>query len=74
MKRAQTNDNPVRHSKRKRFSCQECVEVDDDDMVMCDICEKWFHFCCVGVGLEIAELYFSCQKCNKIDKYINSTG
>lgn len=71
MKRAKATEHPVRHSKRKRFSCQECVDVDDEDMFMCDICDRRLHYSCAGVGPKIAN---SCQKCVDIEKYIYSTG
>ncbi|XP_055543834.1 uncharacterized protein LOC129729344 [Wyeomyia smithii] len=32
-------------------------------MVSCDVCEKWYHFACVGVTQEIEQHPWSCTKC-----------
>lgn len=43
--------------------CGYCGEVEVGDTVQCDTCETWFHFECVGVTPEIAELDWSCSRC-----------
>lgn len=48
----------------KDRNCQECEEKDEyDDMVCCDLCQKWVHFCCAGVKSDIKNKHWNCQRC-----------
>lgn len=51
------------HQKPVKHACQSCDKPDNMDMVQCDICDKWFHFNCVGVTQEISGYEWSCQEC-----------
>lgn len=73
MKRSALNEQ-VRRSKRSRFRCQECTNIDDDEMVFCDECFKFSHYRCAGVDEEIKNLSFICRWCKDVENYINSTG
>lgn len=44
-------------------TCKSCKGPDSDEMVQCDICDKWHHFGCVGVTEEVADHSWSCPKC-----------
>ncbi len=64
-------------------SCEECYEEDSfDNMVSCGKCEKWSHFCCVGVGPKIRNRSWLCSDCKgkscsspnyNANSHINST-
>lgn len=49
------------------FSCQACQNIDDDEMVQCDICNGWYHYICAGPGItdDIANYSWNCAKCEK---------
>ncbi|XP_073836062.1 uncharacterized protein isoform X2 [Musca autumnalis] len=49
---------------KSNFNCNKCNEVDNDDMVQCDKCDKWYHFNCVGVNSGVSEVSWSCDGCN----------
>ncbi|XP_073821397.1 uncharacterized protein [Musca autumnalis] len=49
---------------KSNFNCNKCNEVDNDDMVQCDKCDKWYHFNCVGVNSSVSEVSWSCDGCN----------
>lgn len=68
MNNAPTNVAMKRQLKRKRSSCQDCDEIDNDKMVSCDSCKKWSHFGCVGVGPEIQNLDWLCNSCKRNEK------
>ncbi|KAJ6648775.1 Transcription initiation factor TFIID subunit 3 [Pseudolycoriella hygida] len=44
-------------------SCQLCKGEDSNDMVQCDRCDLWYHFGCVGVTGDIAQVEWICDKC-----------
>lgn len=44
-------------------NCIECVQLDNVNMVQCDLCDSWAHFECVGVGPEIEDKDWSCRLC-----------
>lgn len=46
-----------------KSSCQLCTAADNENMVMCDDCDKWFHFSCVGVTDDVAVRDWSCANC-----------
>lgn len=51
-------------SRKKHSNCQACVEVDEiNDMVCCDRCQKWTHFCCAGVQSNIKRKEWFCTRC-----------
>ncbi|XP_058816130.1 uncharacterized protein LOC131679416 [Topomyia yanbarensis] len=47
-------------------SCKVCRGEDNNEMVQCDSCDKWYHYRCVGVGREVENEHvkWSCAKCN----------
>ncbi|XP_075167653.1 uncharacterized protein LOC142239764 [Haematobia irritans] len=45
------------------FNCNKCDLKDTDRMVQCDSCDKWFHFECVKVDSNIANVSWSCSCC-----------
>ncbi|XP_055589277.1 uncharacterized protein LOC129741562 [Uranotaenia lowii] len=47
-------------------SCQACEEADTDRMVMCDACDAWYHYHCVGVGDSVSDKSFVCPKCKLV--------
>lgn len=48
--------------------CKKCDQLDDDEMVQCDICDKWYHFLCVGVTETIASQDWMCGVCQDSKK------
>lgn len=42
------------------FNCNKCGLKDTDRMVQCDRCDKWFHFECVGVNSDVANVSWYC--------------
>ncbi|XP_036347068.1 uncharacterized protein LOC118756408 [Rhagoletis pomonella] len=46
-------------------NCNKCVEVDTERMVQCDACNSWYHFDCVGVDSNIADMSWSCEVCRR---------
>lgn len=46
-------------------SCKLCIREDDDQMILCDNCEKWFHYKCALVDAEMVEFIkeFFCSDC-----------
>ncbi|XP_058828499.1 uncharacterized protein LOC131688314 [Topomyia yanbarensis] len=56
--------NPLRETRRVReYQCQLCQERDNEEMVQCDGCDKWFHFVCVQVTEDIANVSWVCPFC-----------
>ncbi|XP_075158026.1 uncharacterized protein LOC142231296 [Haematobia irritans] len=49
----------------KGQSCGKCTNADDDRMVMCDHCDIWYHFECVGVDSGVADREWNCEKCDQ---------
>ncbi|XP_065355454.1 uncharacterized protein LOC135949918 [Calliphora vicina] len=43
------------------FNCNKCELKDTDRMVQCDSCDKWFHFECVGVNSDVANMSWNCS-------------
>ncbi|XP_036347102.1 uncharacterized protein LOC118756446, partial [Rhagoletis pomonella] len=48
------------------YNCLKCSEKDDNRMVQCDQCDKWYHFWCVGVNSGIEDLSWCCDKCDPL--------
>lgn len=48
-------------------ACEICTNEMDDDMVGCDHCRKWFHFCCVSLDEDLVNRikYFYCDLCRE---------
>ncbi|XP_075167473.1 uncharacterized protein LOC142239564 [Haematobia irritans] len=44
-------------------NCKMCSEKDTEEMVQCDGCDQWYHFGCVGVDNEIANISWNCPNC-----------
>ena len=56
--------NPVSAMDSTEYNCQLCSNPDsEDNMVACDLCEKWFHYMCAGVDSFIKEKDFVCVAC-----------
>ncbi|XP_058830215.1 uncharacterized protein LOC131689267 [Topomyia yanbarensis] len=47
------------HTSHVGWSCRVCRGEDNEEMVSCDKCLKWFHFSCVGVTQEIEDMSWS---------------
>nr|XP_029719453.1 putative histone deacetylase complex subunit cti6 [Aedes albopictus] len=47
---------------------QGCGGPDTDDMVQCDVCNKWHHFACVGVTKEDEVKTWSCAVCDTVTR------
>ena len=51
-----------------RCICGERTDVEDDsrNYILCDVCEKWYHYECVGVNEDIVRsVTFVCPPCLK---------
>lgn len=46
------------------YNCQKCSLADTTRMVQCDSCDKWFHFECVSVNSDVANVSWNCDSCN----------
>lgn len=46
------------------FNCNKCKTADNDRMVQCDKCDKWYHYDCVSVNSGVADVSWSCEGCN----------
>ncbi|XP_053699046.1 uncharacterized protein LOC128746016 [Sabethes cyaneus] len=58
--------NPVRDVRRNRdCQCQLCEERDNEEMVQCDGCDRWYHFVCVHVSEDIANVSWVCPNCKE---------
>lgn len=44
-------------------NCRQCDRPDNSLMVLCDTCEKWYHFECAGVDSDVADREWSCVRC-----------
>ncbi|XP_065094740.1 uncharacterized protein LOC135715349 [Ochlerotatus camptorhynchus] len=44
-------------------TCRACQGPDTEEMVQCDVCDRWHHFSCVGVSEEVADKSWSCTNC-----------
>ncbi|XP_037929022.1 uncharacterized protein LOC119663485, partial [Teleopsis dalmanni] len=53
-------------SQKSTVQCAVCKKVKTGKMVQCDACDQWSHFACVGVDDSIADLPWSCEKCNTV--------
>ncbi|XP_036347872.1 uncharacterized protein LOC118757252, partial [Rhagoletis pomonella] len=49
--------------KNSDHNCPKCDGVDNDEMVQCDACDAWYHFHCVGVDSNVADISWSCEIC-----------
>lgn len=47
----------------QRRHCGLCRDLDNEEMVACDKCAQWFHFKCVGVTEEVANVDWECERC-----------
>ncbi|XP_058817271.1 uncharacterized protein LOC131680575 [Topomyia yanbarensis] len=45
------------------WACKICQGADTEDMVQCDVCDKWHHYECVGVADDIANVSWRCPNC-----------
>lgn len=52
-------------------SCRVCRREDNEQMVRCDKCLKWFHFICVGVTQAIEDVPWSCAGCESSTQNAN---
>ena len=57
------------------YNCPACDQVAEDDTIVCEECNEWFHFHCVGVDPSKADdipedTLFVCIFCN--DNLINA--
>lgn len=48
--------------------CVACIEPETIHMVMCDLCDDWYHFHCAGVGPEVEDFDWICRRCDNDDK------
>lgn len=46
-------------------SCISCQQPDTDEMVQCDMCNKWVHFSCAGVDTSVEDNPFKCYRCSQ---------
>lgn len=59
--------NPIRSVRRNRdYSCQLCDARNNNEMVQCDGCDRWFHFVCVEVSEDIANVSWVCLDCKDV--------
>ncbi|XP_065093953.1 uncharacterized protein LOC135714509 [Ochlerotatus camptorhynchus] len=66
--------NPIRNVRRNRdYQCQLCEERDDNQMVQCDGCDRWFNFVCVEVSEDIANVSWVCPECKDVLIPLTST-
>ena len=49
------------------FNCSKCDEADNSQMVHCDNsnCDKWYHYSCVNVTDDIANIPWKCENCEQ---------
>lgn len=59
-------------SSTAQTSCSLCEEPDSSEMVQCDVCDKWFHYKCVGVSADIANEDWSCGRCRGTNETVTS--
>ena len=43
------------HKNETNHNCKKCGQLDNDQMVMCDRCDKWYHYTCAGVDSDVAD-------------------
>lgn len=56
--------NPLREVRRNvDHRCRLCEKRDNEEMVQCDGCDRWFHFACVHVTEDIANISWVCPIC-----------
>lgn len=53
----------VNRRKAVKDNCGMCDEAKIDKMVLCDTCEKWFHFSCVNLTRITKSESWNCPKC-----------
>lgn len=60
------NDQPslIELNNEPVSNCMICRDPDNSAMVQCDRCDAWFHFDCVGVDENVAEMSWNCTSCN----------
>ncbi|XP_017472746.1 PREDICTED: uncharacterized protein LOC108363754 [Rhagoletis zephyria] len=46
-------------------NCHKCDEADSERMVQCDSCNSWYHFDCVGVDSNVADVSWNCEICRR---------
>lgn len=51
----------------KLYYCEWCKKKKHDDVVACDVCEKWFHFQCMKLESIGKEENWICPNCKKDD-------
>ncbi|XP_062703593.1 uncharacterized protein LOC134286045 [Aedes albopictus] len=49
-------------------ACKVCGGPDTEEMIQCDVCNKWHHFACVGVTKEIEDNNWSCAVCDTVTR------
>ena len=59
------NDN----SSESQYVCPSCEQPAESDTIVCEECEEWFHFECIGLNNQSADLIqpdvpFICLFCN----------
>nr|XP_029710295.1 caldesmon-like [Aedes albopictus] len=52
-----------RNESSRPLTCGLCSDPENDQMVACDLCDKWYHYKCVHVGDSIADQSWSCPGC-----------
>ncbi|XP_036347095.1 uncharacterized protein LOC118756437, partial [Rhagoletis pomonella] len=45
------------------YHCRNCRARDNEQMVQCDSCDQWFHYSCVGVDSQVADISWNCESC-----------
>lgn len=71
MKPGEEEHNP----EKTGYDCAHCEQPNhaDDNMVLCEKCQKWFHFMCAGVTSDIKKVPWSCVSCKKAATTTNNT-
>ncbi|XP_062701549.1 uncharacterized protein LOC134285208 [Aedes albopictus] len=66
--------NPLREVRRNvDYRCQLCEIRDNEEMVQCDGCDRWFHFVCVHVTEDIANVSWVCPICKASSSIVPPT-
>lgn len=60
------------NKKKPDFSCYLCQEPDNEQMIAYDVCENYYHFKCVGVDEQIANVPWSCTTCEDREKTVKT--
>lgn len=58
-----------RNNKKKELksSCAQCDEPDEGQMILCDWCERWYHFSCVKMKSSPKSELWKCPRCMNKD-------